>query len=112
MMKRKCKAIEFGIFSALVAATLLSGCSSYEGRTQKVTELQYNEYKLYLYEPWQSVYGRFRDQQIERAQQVCRQKGLEMMPLDAVTHEKDKGFEGEILFRCVKRVNGPNLGLF
>ena len=109
---RNKKSVLFVALSLAVAAAALSGCASSGDPVEKVTQLSTNDYKLYLYEPWKTTYSRFRDRQLEQAKVVCTKKGLGMMPIDARTDPKDTGYEGEIVFRCVGRLEGPNLGLF
>lgn len=104
--------IALKVLTLSVVAALFTGCASYGKSEEKVTTLAANEYKLYLYEPWSSTYARFRDRQMERAKAFCSKKDRGMMPLDAETRAKEKGYEGEIVFRCVEPVEGPNLGWF
>lgn len=100
------------VLTLAFVTALVTGCASYGKSEVKLTTLAANEYKLYLYEPWSSTYARFRDRQMERAKDFCSKKSLGMMPIDAETRAKDKGYEGEIVFRCVERLEGPNLGWF
>ncbi len=109
-MQKKNFALNVLILS--IAASFVAGCASYGKSEENVTTLAANEFKLYLYEPWATSYTRFRDRQIERANVFCSKKKKGMMPLDAETRAKEKGYEGEIVFRCVEPVEGPNLGWF
>lgn len=106
------KTIALKLLTLALATALVAGCASYGKSEEKVTTLAANEYKLYLYEPWSSTYARFRDRQMERAKDFCTKKRLGMMPIDAETRAKEKGYEGEIVFRCVERLEGPSLGWF
>ncbi len=108
----KKKTIALKLLTLALTSALLAGCASFGKSEEKVTTLAANEYKLFLSEPWPSTYARFRDRQIERAKNFCSKKSLGMMPIDAETRAKDKGYEGEIVFRCVERLEGPNLGWF
>ncbi len=109
MQKKK---IAFKVFTLALSCALVAGCASIGQSEEKVTTLAANEYKLFLYEPWSSSYSRFRDRQMERAKDFCSKKSLGMMPIDAETRAKEKGYEGEIVFRCVERLEGPSLGWF
>ncbi|HBN74116.1 MAG TPA: hypothetical protein DD376_05345 [Sutterella sp.] len=88
------------------------GCSSLDRGETSLSRVAEDEYTLTLTEPWTSTYGAFRDKQIQKARDVCEKKDLGMMPLDATTDAKGKGYTGTIRFRCVQKLEGPNLGWF
>ena len=109
---RNKKSVLFVALSLAVATATLSGCASYGDPVEKVTQLATNDYKLYLYEPQKTTYPRFRDRQLAAANAFCAKKGLGMMPFDASTEPKDTGYEGEIVFRCVGRLENLEPSLF
>ena len=82
-------------------------------RSTKCTEQAHtSQFTLTITDPWTSSYGFFRDKQIQKARDVCAKKNLGMMPLDATTDVQGKGYTGTIRFRCVEKLQGPNLGWF
>lgn len=96
-------------FSGLLMTT---GCTGLQSVPSQLTQLNENEFTLTITDPWTSSYGFFRDKQIQKARDVCAKKNLGMMPFDATTDVQGKGYTGTIHFRCVEKLQGPNLGWF
>lgn len=102
----------FFLLTAFSCALLAVGCTGLQSAPSKLTQVNENEFTLTITAPWTSSYGFFRDKQIQKARDVCAKKNLGMMPLDATTDAEGKGYTGTIRFRCVEKLQGPNLGWF
>lgn len=94
---------------ALTAAAL-AGCTAIQLHKQgkhELTEVAHQTYRLYIFEPWQTNFGKFREDQMKRARLHCEKDNRGAQLIDAVSAPKAPGIEGIILFKCVTALPPP-----